>query len=149
MAGHDDYGKRVLYVATDGAAEQYGAAVEVDYGVGQPARIDGALTGLIAIEVESRVSKQVRGAVLDLIFHRYPKKLLALLPVHMSNPEVTAAQCRYILGRYCRAEDFRVVVLGGRGDQPRLAEDAAAIAQALTELGWHAPPVQEGRHRRQ
>lgn len=109
MPGHDEYGKRVLDEATQGAVEHHGTAVEIDYGAGRPARIDGALGGLIAIEIESRVPKQVRGAVLDLIFHPYPKKLLALLPVHMNNPQVTAAQCRHILKRFCQTADFRVV----------------------------------------
>ena len=136
MPRHDEYGKRVLHVATNGAADQYGLGVEIDYGAGQPARIDGAAGGTIAIEIESRVSKQVRGAVLDLIFHRYPKKLLALLPVHMSNPEVTATQCRHIFARYCKAEDFRVVVLKGSGGNPHLEEDAPTLAGALAELGW-------------
>jgi hypothetical protein len=90
LVGHDDYGKRVLHAATKGHAVLCGASVEIHYGTGQPARID-ATVGDIAVEVESRVSKQVRGAVLDLICHQYPKKLLLLLPVHMNNSRVTAS----------------------------------------------------------
>ena len=135
MAGHDEYGKRVLLEATGGTAVQYGASVEIDYGAGRPARIDGTVGDLVAVEIESRVSKQVRGAVLDLICHPYSKKLLALLPVHMSNPAVTAAQCRNILERFCPENSFRVVVLEGSGESPRLAEDTAIVAAALGELG--------------
>ena len=65
----------------------------INYGTAQPASVDATVGGDIAVEVESRVSKQVRGAVLDLMCHPYPKKLLILLPVHMSNPETTAQQC--------------------------------------------------------
>ena len=135
MAGHDEYGKRVLLEATGGTAVQYGPSVEIDYGAGQPARIDGTVGDMVAVEVESRVSKQVRGAVLDLICHSYPKKLLVLLPVHMGNPAVTAAQCRNILGRFCPEDCFRVAVLNGSGENPRLDDDAAIVAAALKDLG--------------
>jgi len=134
MPGHDAYGKRVLAAATGGRAAQFGPAVEVHYGVGLPARIDGCVGGMIAVELESRVSKQVRGAVLDLICHDCPKKLLALLPVHM-NPVVTADQCRKILARFCQADCFRVVILTGSGENPRVEEDAAILGAALKELG--------------
>ena len=124
MAGHDAYGKRVLHQATGGTAVLYGSAVEVLYGAGQPARIDGCVGGLVAVEVEARVSKQVRGAVLDLICHACPKKLLALIPANM-NPVTTMEQCRNILARFCPKDCFRVVVLNGSGENPRLEEDAA------------------------
>lgn len=140
MAEHDEYGKRVLIEATGGAAKLFGSSVEINYGAGGPARIDGTVGGSIAVEIESRVSKQVRGAVLDLICHPHPKKLLALLPVHMGNPAVTAAQCRTILKRFCPLESFRVVVLSGSGEHPRLDEDVAIVAQALNELGAFSVP---------
>lgn len=85
MATHDEYGKRVLREATQGLAINYGGSVEVDYGAGLPARIDATI-GDIAVEIESRVSKQVRGAVLDLMCHSLPRKLLVLLPVYMGEP---------------------------------------------------------------
>jgi hypothetical protein len=134
MARHDEYGKRVLQQATGGMAVHYGTPVEINYGTGQPARIDGAV-GDVAIEIESRLSKQVRGAVLDLICHSHPKKLLVLLPVHMSNPAVTAEQCRNIMKRFCPENAFRVIVLKGTGDSHNLVEDSAAVAAALVELG--------------
>lgn len=133
MAGHDDYGKRVIQKAANDAASIYGRSVEIDYGTAQPARIDATL-GEIAIEVESRVSKQVRGAVLDLICHSNPKKLLILLPVHMGSPEATATQCRNILSRFIPDGSYRVVVLKGRGDNPQLLEDAMVVRAALSEL---------------
>src|SRR5205085_6355769 len=128
LAGHDEYGKRVLRAAANRAA-LYGPTVEINYGAGLPARID-ATVGDIAVEIESRVSKQVRGAVLDLICHPYPKKLLMLLPVHMSNPGVTAEQCRNILRRFCPQDSYRVLVLKGSGDRPQFTEDTAIVAAA-------------------
>jgi hypothetical protein len=136
MGIHSDYGKHVMRAAAGSAFEDWGASVEVSYGAGSPARIDGTVGNLIAVEVESRVAKQVRGAVLDLISHPFPKKLLVLEPVHMHDPEGTAAQCRNILGRFLNAADFRVVVLRGSGDSPELAEDAALVRTVLTGLGW-------------
>jgi hypothetical protein len=110
-------------------------AVDVDYGTSRPARIDGTV-GDIAVEIESRVSKQVRGAVMDLLCHAHSKKLLVLLPVHMPNPEDTATQCRNILGRFLESADFRVVVLRGTGDLAALAADVLEVRRTLGELGW-------------
>jgi hypothetical protein len=137
LTGHDEYGKRVLSAATSRAA-LYGPTVEINYGAGLPARID-ATVGDIAVEIESRVSKQVRGAVLDLICHPHPKKLLVLLPVHMSNASVTAEQCRNILKRFCPQESYRVLLLKGSGDDQQLTEDTATVAAALAELGDGSP----------
>ena len=136
MGAHDEYGKRILLEATAGAVDQYGPGVEIDYGTEFPARIDGAVGGSIAIEIESRTGKQVRGAVLDLICHSYPKKLLVLLPVHMSNPVVIAEQCRNILAKFHSAEDFRVIVLDGHGHDPKPRRDVRAVVQALRALGF-------------
>lgn len=80
MPNHDEYGKRVMRQAVGSDFVDCGAAVYIDYGVGGPARIDGAIGDEVAVEIESRVSKQVRGAVLDLVCHRCPKKLLVLCP---------------------------------------------------------------------
>ena len=80
----------------------------------------------------------MRGAVLDLICHPYPKKLLVLLPVHMSNPVVIAEQCRNILIRFVSAEDFRVIVLDGHGHDPKPERDVRTVAEALLHLGFEA-----------
>ena len=137
MGSHDEYGKKILRAAAGGAYEMYGSPVEVDYGAGQPARIDGAVAEKIAVEVESRTSKQIRGAVLDLICHRYPKKLLILLPVHMSNPAIAAEQCRVVMAKFLDVKDFRVIVLSGHGDNPNIEEDTEQVKQALSSLGFN------------
>jgi hypothetical protein len=122
---HDRYGKRVMRAAFGERFREI--FTEIDYGAGRPARIDGTLDQNIAVEVESRVSKQVRGAVLDLICHSYPKKLLVLLPVHMSDVAVTARQCESILSKFLDSESFRVVVLTGCGSKPCFESDVAVI----------------------
>jgi hypothetical protein len=111
--------------------EIYGATVEVDYVAGLAARIDGTNAGAIAVEIESRTSKQVRRAVLDLLMHPYAKILFVLLPAHMSNPETAAEQCRFALKRYLRDSDFRVEVMKGHGSAPNVKEDAARLKVAL------------------
>lgn len=86
--------------------------------------------------MESRVSKQVRGAFVDLVLHHCAKKLLVLLPVHMSDVRATAAQCRYILARWVSPADFRVVILKGSGSAPEFDSDILAVQGALRELGF-------------
>ena len=136
MGEHDNYGKQVMREAAGSAYCDWGAAIEVHYHSGRPARIDCTVGSLVGVEIESRVSKQVRGAVLDLICHDYQKKLLVLLPVHMNDAAVTAEQCRFILSRFMDVANFRVVMLRGTGFGPQLENDVAAVKKALGELGW-------------
>lgn len=135
MGQHDEYGKRILRESAGEAFEPYGSSVEVDYGAGKPAQIDGTVAGRVAVEVDSRTAKQVRGAVLDLLCHRYPKKLLLILPVHMPNAETTARQCRTALQKFLPESDFRVVVLRGHGSNPKPTEDVSLVKSALRQLG--------------
>ena len=136
MGIHDSYGKKVLEVATDGACEISGFSVRVDYGDGGYANIDGALGNQIAIEIESRTPKQVRGAIVDLLFHSNPKKLLVLLPVHMYNPERTVAQCEQILRAFLDVTDFQVVLLQGHGNEHKIETDSQIVRQAIEKLGF-------------
>ena len=138
MGQHDNYGKKILRIAAGNAVESSGSAVSINYGAGTGAQIDGVINGSIAVEIEARVSKQIRGAVLDLLCHRCEKKLLVILPAHAQNPETSAAQCRNILSRFLTAEAFRVVVTQGTGDDERIKNDVALIKGALSELGFVA-----------
>ncbi len=139
MGSHDDYGKNVLRVAAGGAFTDRGKDVKVDYGAGRPARIDGTVAGNIAVEIESRTSKQVRGAVLGLIFHPFPKKLLVLIPMYMADCDVCGDQCRVALARFVKGEDFRVVVLSGTGADSVQDADAEIVRATLLELGFGVP----------
>jgi hypothetical protein len=133
LTGHHDYGKWILHEATEGRAAFHGLSLEIDYGMGPQTTID-ATVGDIAVEIEAGVSRQVRGAVLDLICHPYPKKLLVLLPDHITSRGITAEQCRNILKRFCPDGAFRVLVLKGNGRSPQLIEDAAIMAAVLADL---------------
>lgn len=136
MGSHDDYGKELLRRVAGSDYELYGSPVEIDFGAGQPGRIDGSIVGGIAVEIESRVSKQIRGAVLDLILHEHPKKLLVILPKHASNPAIAAEQCRNIMTKFLRPEDFEVLLLLGHGDSPRYDEDVDLLGASLRKLGY-------------
>jgi hypothetical protein len=141
VGDHDVYGKTVMRRAVGAAFSDGGSSVEVRYGSKRGATIDGVVGDAIAVEIESRVSKQVRGAVLDLICHRCPKKLLILVPVHMSNAELCSDQCRDILGRFVPTADFRVVVLAGSGFVDAMEADARLVRHAVSELGLATPPA--------
>ncbi len=106
----------------------------VDYGTSPCARIDGVVEQ-IALEIEARNGKQVRGAVMDLLWHTAPKKLLLLLAEH-NNPS-TAAQCTKIFGRHLEPRYFRVVVLHRSKDRADAA-NVNSIRTALVDLGWGA-----------
>jgi hypothetical protein len=133
LTGHHDYGKWVLHEATEGRATFHGLSLEIDYGTLQPAPID-ATVGDIAVDIEAGAARQVRGAVLDLICHAYPKKLLVLLPNQITSRGIIAEQCRSIFRRFCSESSFRVLILKGNGRNPQLIEDAAIMAAALADL---------------
>jgi hypothetical protein len=136
MGSHDDYGKRLLRTVAGDAFVRSGPSVYIDYGSGDPAKIDGTVGGQVAVEVDSRTGKQVRGAVLDLVCHPYPKKLLVLIPAYMSG--YVAGQCGHILARFLDPKDFRVVLLAGTGESPDQAADTERVRGALRELGFEA-----------
>jgi hypothetical protein len=133
MGIHDRYGKNVLNMAAGHAFDEY-LGVDVDYGAGRGARIDGAVNGTIAVEIDSRVSKQVRGAVLDLMLHPFPKKLLVLIPANMSDITTTAKQCVHILGTFLNRTDFEVVSLKRIGHDPQYELDIQLVKAALSKL---------------
>ena len=141
MGTHDAYGKLVMRQAAGSAFQDSGAVVSVSYGDKGGATIDGVVGESVAVEIGSRVSKQVRGAVLDLICHPYHKKLLVLLPVHMSNPALCSAQCQNILARFVKPKDFRVVILGGSGRGAALEADVKLVRAALSQPQAHEVAV--------
>lgn len=94
-----------------------GSCVKTDYGPSS-ARIDGTVDSTVAVEIESRTGKQVRGAILDLILHAYPKKLLVLIPKYICKHQVH--ECEFILNRFIESDHFRVVLLDGTGNSPKI-----------------------------
>ncbi len=131
----DAYGKDLLRFVAGDAVETTGPNVRIDYGAGR-AQIDAAIGGRIAVEVESRVPKQVRGALMDLLWHPYPKKLLLLIPSHIGDPRTAVKQCESILGDDLRSNHFQVVALSGTGRSPKKEVDARRVKKAIRRLGW-------------
>jgi hypothetical protein len=128
---YDNIGKHLLRLAAGERFTDSGPSVSIDFGPGAGrAAIDGTVAGIVAVEVESRVPKQVRGALIDLILHPYEKKMLLLIPVHTGNPNIIFQQAQNILGRFVDAAAFRVVMAT---DDPN--ESVRRIRTALVELG--------------
>lgn len=119
-----------------GANFDSGDSTRVLYEGGITAVIDGTINGDCAVEIESRVDKQIRGALIDLLCHSFPKKLLVLIPAHMNNPERTAIHCKEVLYRFKKPnEQVEIVLLQGSGDYPNPTEDKKLIENALKKLG--------------
>ena len=136
MGEWDALGKSLLRAAAGVAFVESGPTVRIGFGDGAgSARIDGTIGSDIAVEIESRVPKQVRGAVLDLILHPYPKKLLLLLPIHTGNPRTAARPAEVILGRLAPHSRSRVVVLPGDPEQA-----VRHIRSAIVDLRATEPP---------
>ena len=136
MGRHDQYGKKVLMAAVGPAFQKGGPSAQVNYGDGNVGRLDGIINTSIAVEIESREPKQVRGAALDLAWHSARKKLMVLLPVHMKAPSQTARSCRRILRWDAPRANSQVVVLKGSGTRPALSADMRTIRSALRKLGF-------------
>lgn len=135
MGKHDEYGKRILRETFPSEFLDWGKSIEIDLGTENPARIDGTIGSDICVEIESRVAKQIRGALLDLILHNYPKKCLIIEPVHSYNPQETATQCEKIFNKFLDPKDFRVVLLCGTGnDNSYIEEDKLRIISAISDL---------------
>ena len=109
---HEKYAKEILRAAF---GDKFLAAPKYEFGPGAGgAKIDGLLFRDIALEIESRASKQVRGALVDLALHPRPRKLLLVMKVH--GDDLTPRQATCILEAICPAGTcFMVVPLTGNG----------------------------------
>jgi len=114
-----------------------GDSVKVCY-EGSVARIDGTVGSSVAVEIEARTEKQVRGAILDLICHPYEKKLLVLLDANM-NLETATRSSRGILGRFLDPTNFQVVPISGSGSSGPTDDQVKAVRDALRFLGFDPP----------
>ena len=128
---HDRYGKEVLRRAFGTSYNPSHVKCTVTYGNGGKATIDGVLADKTAVEIESRASKQIRGAILDLLMNPLKKKVIILLPVHMSNIQTTANQCEHLLSKCVSSKYFRVIILKGHGANKKYAEDIKTVKRCL------------------
>ena len=141
-ANHDAYGKLIMRNAAGNAFADSGSLCTIRFGEDAAgARIDGVVGNSIAVEIESRTPKQISGAVLDLIFHPYPRKLLLIIAGHQNDARQAANQCRHILREEIGEENFQVVLLAGNGREHRQTADVALVQEALRNLGWSAEQI--------
>jgi len=128
---HDQYGKHILRTAFPG---EFTAAPPFSFGDGAgSATIDGLLNSGIAVEIESRVNKQVRGALLDLALHPSRKKLLLVMNVRGN--DITPRQAEEILRKICPPRCvFKVVTLDGNGALPCDTTDVRKVKAAVKKL---------------
>jgi hypothetical protein len=128
---HDAYGKKVLKEALGDRYDAKPATVPFGDGCGT-LRIDGTVDSDIAVEIESRASKQVRGAIVDIICHPYPKKLVVLIKKYGNN--YTEKQCKELLRRFAPNCSSEVVTLEGTGSSESLTQDKRIIEEAVSRL---------------
>ena len=136
MGAHDKYGKKVMTAAfgTDFDPKPKSEYITHDGRKAGSINIDGVLFQNISVEIESRVNKQVRGAVLDLILHPGKLKLLVLIVAHGN--DYTELQAKSILSKFCVPRSWKVVTLNGSGDRPDdfIQSDVKVLQSAADEL---------------
>ena len=139
MGTHDYYVKNLLRSMLGSRYKTEKEYTLVKFAEGT-AQIDGVISfpeGEIAVEIESRTAKQVRGAIVDLFFHKARKKLLIIVPEHMYNPETLKKDAEYIMNtlKILRPEiEFMAVILKGSGKEPRRDEDLKILEEAIIRL---------------
>jgi len=145
MGIHDEYGKKVLINASDGQFKHWFVeeATTLQYPTGGiVAKLDGIIADNCIVEIEALNEKQIRGGVLDLVFHARPKKLLVIIPANLNNQEPEEIQKAYqslldnLISRYCSHGFGKVALLKGSGHNPDkyFDEDCLAMRKILKAL---------------
>ena len=128
MGKHDKYGKRLLKEILGDNFKDNHKVEGFDIGI----KLDGKIADKCAVEIESRVDKQIRGAILDLLLCKLEKKLLMIIPKHMHDKKKTVESCQLIFRQMGYTDDnFRVVLLNGTGDDPKDKDDIKIIKKEL------------------
>jgi len=128
---HDQYGKQVMAAAFGQNYDSNPQSVSFGLQAGN-FKIDGTIGDDIAVEIESRTSKQVRGAVLDIISHPHPKKLILLISKY--NNGYTEKQCQELLKRFAPQNPSVVITLKGNGGNPATNDDVKLVQLAVKQL---------------
>lgn len=115
-----------------------GSETVVHYGEGGAiARLDGVINGQkgrISVELERKSAKDIRGALMDLINHDSPMKLLILDPNGPANVEGARKMSVYILNKFVPSPGkYEVLVVDP--DWPR-SKKVSPIEEAAKRLGW-------------
>lgn len=144
MGSHDDYGKSLMRKLLANRWNSYDSRRSVDE-AGVRADLDGIITTSdgrhieCAVEIEARVYKQIRGAMVDLALHPAPKKFLVVIKAQpqLGNTAKITRHCNYIWQQISGADrgQFAMVVLEGTGDNPMPDVDLALLRGALQSQG--------------
>lgn len=141
MGDYDRIGKKLMKLAVGPLFADGGPSVCFSFGDGAGnCRIDGTVADSVAVEVESRALKQVRGALIDLLLHPYPKKLLLIIPVYAGNTKTAVAQGEAILGHFLDRTAFRVVCVNHEDPEQAIAAIRTAVRELGIELGAGQQP---------
>ena len=100
MGKHDEYGKRLFSSILGRRWVEYGEIRSVQMG-GVRADLDGVILSEdlarveCAVEIEAKIYKQIRGALVDLASHSAPRKLFVVIPAQyqLGTAEKTRAHC--------------------------------------------------------
>nr|BEL01512.1 hypothetical protein DMOBY_13650 [Dehalococcoides mccartyi] len=140
MGKHDDYGK-ILFQELFGDKRWSASSPEriIDES-GVQAYLDGIIyskDGSVeyAVEIEARVYKQIRGAIVDLALHKAPKKLLVIMRAQsqLGTEEKIIEHCSFVW-RELAGQDrgvFQVICLSGTGNAPAFEEDKRLLMEKL------------------
>lgn len=129
---HDQYGKEVLKRALGDNFNPNPKAFKLGKNAGK-IKIDGEINDKtsnqkIAVEIESRVSKQVRGAILDLYLHPNKKKLLIIVNKHGNKN--TPVQAQAIFEKlFKNKRNWHVLLLKGNGENTCFREDIELVVK--------------------
>ncbi len=144
MGKHDNYGKR-LFSEDLGKRWDPGAPEMWVKEAGVRAELDGVILSSdtrprhvkCAVEIEARVHKQIRGAIVDLALHPAPKKLLVIIPAQLQvrrrGCKTNLDHCNHVWNQitYQKQGQFWVVYLAWPSDP---SEDKKKINDTLGGL---------------
>ena len=151
---HDQYGKNVLKLAAGGQFQHWFVEEERAFeypSSGIIAKLDGVIGEDCVVEVEGLNEKQIRGGMLDLVFHPRPKKLLVIVPANLGKRRYEDIQRDYqsllndLVNAIQPSAVGRVVVLKGMGHEPEkyLDEDCSVLRQALQFLNVRISTIEQ------
>jgi hypothetical protein len=144
MGQHDSYGKMLManVVGQRWSADSYSRSIALE---GIRADLDGVIrtadlkTVHWAVEIETRLAKQLRGTVVDLALHPALNKLLILIemPPQLPDAAKAARHLRYVWQRLISTGfgRFEIIVLPGIWSPDREKQHEIILRKELTTLG--------------
>lgn len=149
MPIHDEYGKGLFrpLLGDRWSSLDFARSVQEE---GVRADLDGIIRRAddksveCTVEIEARVYKQIRGAMVDLSLHPAPQKLLVVIkaqPQLGDTPRIMR-HCTYIWQQVAGTNrgEFEMAVLEGTGLNPNTEFDLKLLKDTLQKLGIATTP---------